>query len=392
MAAGLLKLVAVQNLRGLTCDSLFFVVPRRHPLDDTWEGDILREFVLYSVMMRATQRLVILTEYMVTMPLPEKGRVRNAALQLGVKECRSNGTIASNVLQRRLAWVRLCNAGRALWGTLLEVDAQDRKVMEAQDLHPCIYFSSPRIFQELAAESPAGAALQKNFLRTRRAQELLRSCWALASTAVKEMCSELGASWTMLGGAGRSCWAMLGRRGAGLGFQRRPEGVPFTIAFRSENARQHLHSGACATEPEEAREGPAYEEIYGMRAATTVRRSQPGAERALPWEQGATRGGGQRGGTRGGSQTRGRLGAPDHHEPSARSTREDTRGEGTPGGGRRRKRSQGPGQSKSPGGPYGRGNLLLALPRISLDDEEQHPGAHARTRDADKPLHGLLFD
>ena len=83
---------------------------------------------------------------------------------------------------------------------------------------------------------------------------------------------------------------------------------------------------------------------------------------------------------------------PDHHEPSARSTREDTRGEGTPGGGRRRKRSQGPGQSKSPGGPYGRGNLLLALPRISLDDEEQHPGAHARTRDADKPLHGLLFD
>ena len=148
------------------------------------------------------------------------------------------------------------------------------------------------IFQELAAESPAGAALQKNFLRTREAQELLRSCWALASTAVKEMCSELGASWTMLGGAGRSCWAMLGRRGAGLGFQRRPEGVPFTIAFRSENARQHLHSGACATEPEEAREGPAYEEIYGMRLATTVRRSQPGAERALPWEQGATRGGG----------------------------------------------------------------------------------------------------
>ena len=85
MAAGLLKLVAVQNLRGLTCDSLFFVVPRRHPLDDTWEGDILREFVLYSVMMRATQRLVILTEYMVTMPLPPKGRLRLTALQLGVK-------------------------------------------------------------------------------------------------------------------------------------------------------------------------------------------------------------------------------------------------------------------------------------------------------------------
>ena len=68
MAAGLLKLVAVQNLRGLTCDLLFFVVPRRNPLDDTWEGGILREFVRYSVMMRATQRLVILTEYMVTLP------------------------------------------------------------------------------------------------------------------------------------------------------------------------------------------------------------------------------------------------------------------------------------------------------------------------------------
>ena len=85
MAAGLLKLVAVQNLRGLTCDLLFFVVPRRNPLDDTWEGDILREFVLYSVMMRATQRLVILTEYMVTMPLPEKGTLREDALQLGVQ-------------------------------------------------------------------------------------------------------------------------------------------------------------------------------------------------------------------------------------------------------------------------------------------------------------------
>ena len=85
MAAGHLKLVAVQNLRGLTCDLLFFVVPRRNPLDDTWEGDILREVVLYSVMMRATQRLVILTEYMVTMPLPPKGRLRHTALQLGVK-------------------------------------------------------------------------------------------------------------------------------------------------------------------------------------------------------------------------------------------------------------------------------------------------------------------
>ena len=85
MATDRLKLVPVQNLRGLTCDSLFFVVPRRHPLDDTWEGDILREFVLYSVMMRATQRLVILTEYMVTMPLPPKGRLRLTALQLGVK-------------------------------------------------------------------------------------------------------------------------------------------------------------------------------------------------------------------------------------------------------------------------------------------------------------------
>ena len=85
MAAGLLKLVAVQNLRGLTCDLLFFVVPRRNPLDDTWEGDILREFVLYSVMMRATQRLVIVTEYMVNVPLPDKGTLRDAALQLGVQ-------------------------------------------------------------------------------------------------------------------------------------------------------------------------------------------------------------------------------------------------------------------------------------------------------------------
>ena len=79
------KLVAVQNLRGLTCDVLFFVVPRRNPLDDTWEGGILREFVRYSVMMRATQRLVILTEYMVTMPLPDRGDLRTIALKLGVK-------------------------------------------------------------------------------------------------------------------------------------------------------------------------------------------------------------------------------------------------------------------------------------------------------------------
>ena len=72
-------------MRGLTCDVLFFVVPRRNPLDDTWEGDVLRESVLYSVMMRATQRLVILTEYMVTMPLPHRGELRDKAVNLGVK-------------------------------------------------------------------------------------------------------------------------------------------------------------------------------------------------------------------------------------------------------------------------------------------------------------------
>ena len=46
-------------------------------------------------------------------------RVRKSVFFRGAvdtKECRSNGTIASNVLQRRLAWVRLCNAGRALCG------------------------------------------------------------------------------------------------------------------------------------------------------------------------------------------------------------------------------------------------------------------------------------
>ena len=83
---------------------------------------------------------------------------------------------------------------RLVWRTLLEVDARDRRVIEAHDWHPCVYFSSRRIFQELAAESPAGAALQKNFLRTRGAQELLRSCWALASIAIKDMHKELGAS------------------------------------------------------------------------------------------------------------------------------------------------------------------------------------------------------
>ena len=80
--------------------------------------------------------------------------------------------LRARLFERRLAWVRLCKAGRALWGTVLEVHARDRKVLEAHDWHPCVYFSSRRIFQELAAESSAGAALQKNFLRTRGA----RSC------------------------------------------------------------------------------------------------------------------------------------------------------------------------------------------------------------------------
>ena len=92
---------------------------------------------------------------------------------------------------------------------------------------------------------------------------------------------------------------------------------------RSRSVAQTNNFSAVQDMGENTREGPAYEEIYGMRLATTVRRSQPGAERALPWEQGATRGGGQRGDTRGGSQTRGRLGAPDH--PSAsRAPRERT--------------------------------------------------------------------
>ena len=135
----LVRVLPAQNLKGLTCSVLVLVVPRRQMRDPSWTGDCLQPHLLYSNLMRATDKCIVMTEPMLTMPLPEKGRLRREALELGVTPMEQTApvrtekvelggapkeettAIAGNVLRRRLQWVRLCQEARPLWTDRLGV-------------------------------------------------------------------------------------------------------------------------------------------------------------------------------------------------------------------------------------------------------------------------------